>query len=50
MVVFWSPFEARLIDGDKITFVHGDELLEWLRSRPRKLSDATIEAIAEQIG
>jgi hypothetical protein len=49
-VVFWSPFDARLVDGDKITFVHGDELAGWLRSRPRKLSDGTIDTIANQIG
>jgi hypothetical protein len=49
VVVFWSPFEMRIVDGDRITFVHGNELAGWLRSRPRKLSEAMISSIAAHI-
>lgn len=49
VVVFWSRFDGRVVDGNNITFVHGDELAAWLRSRPRKLSEEMIVKIAERI-
>lgn len=49
VVVFWSQFDGRVVDGNSVTFVHCDELADWLRSRPSKLSDETIAKIAECI-
>jgi hypothetical protein len=50
VVVVWARFDARIVEGDRIFFVHGEELAGWLRQRPHRTSDATIERIAEHIG
>jgi hypothetical protein len=34
VVVIWGEFPQRLVAGDRIVFVHGDELVAWLRERP----------------
>jgi hypothetical protein len=50
VVVIWSPFEAGVIEGRRITFVHGSELAGWLRRKPTSLSETTIAKIAEHFG
>jgi hypothetical protein len=34
VVVIWAEFPQRVVDGDRIVFVHGDELVAWLQGRP----------------
>lgn len=34
VVVVWGEFAQRLVEGHNVTFVHGEELAGWLRSRP----------------
>jgi len=34
VVVVWGDFEAGLVDSDGVVYVHGDRLVEWLRSIP----------------
>jgi hypothetical protein len=36
VVVLWGAFEQGIVEGDRVTFVHGDRLVEWLRSRPAR--------------
>ncbi len=36
VVVVWGDFEARLVDADGVVYVHGDRLVEWLRSIPAR--------------
>lgn len=50
VVVFWSPFESRVVEGNKIVFVHGDELTAWLRDRPARYEEPVIAEIAKQLG
>ena len=50
VVVFWSPFDARIVEGDRIVFLHGDALAGWLRSQPHRLSGAIIANLARHIG
>ena len=50
VVVFWSRFDQRIADGDRIVFLHGDELAEWLRAKPRSQAEAVTARIAEHIG
>jgi hypothetical protein len=50
VVVIWSRFDARLVEGDRIVFLHGEELAGWLRKAPRRHSDATVARIAEHVG
>jgi hypothetical protein len=52
VLVFWGDFPARIVDGPRVTFVHGDELVEWLKARPKKLSrgrQALIAAVLEDV-
>jgi hypothetical protein len=50
VVVFWSPFESRVVEGDKIVFVHGDELAAWLRTRPSRYGEQFIADVVEHLG
>lgn len=34
VVVVWGDFEAGLVDSDGVVYVHGDRLVDWLRSIP----------------
>ena len=29
-MVIWSDFPQQLVEGDRITFVHGERLVPWL--------------------
>jgi hypothetical protein len=46
VIVLWSPFEQRVVKGNHIDFVHGDELVKWLESRPVVQGEAKTAAIA----
>jgi hypothetical protein len=35
VVVLWANFPDRRVEADGVTYVHGDELVTWLRSLPR---------------
>jgi hypothetical protein len=50
VVVFWSRFEADVIEGDRIFYVHGEALAAWLRERPRRQPDAVTARIADHLG
>lgn len=50
VVVIWSRFDARIVEGNKVVFLQGDELVGWLRKEHRKCSDAAVERITEHIG
>lgn len=30
VIVFWGEFEQGVVEGDRVTFVHGDQLADWL--------------------
>lgn len=45
-IVLWSPFEQRVAEGNRVVFVHGDELIEWLRKQPARLRPEQVAAIA----
>lgn len=49
VVVLWSPFPARVVEGNQIVFVHGDELARWLRARSRRHNETMIEALARHL-
>jgi hypothetical protein len=50
VVVFWSPFEAAVAQGDKIAFIHGDHLAGWLQTRGTQLSASQVERVVQHIG
>ncbi len=37
VVVLWADFPQRQYAGDKVTFVHGDDLVTWLQDQPERL-------------
>jgi hypothetical protein len=39
VVVIWGDFPQRTVDDDGVAYVHGEELAEWLRSRPAGLHE-----------
>lgn len=49
VAVFWSPFEARIVEGEKVVFIHGSELADWLRRRERRLTGETVRHIAKYV-
>lgn len=36
-IVLWSPFDQRIVEGNRVSFVHGDALIGWLRDCPAQL-------------
>lgn len=46
VLVFWGDFPDRLVETSRLTFVHGDDLVSWLRGRPPKLSKGKQALIA----
>ena len=46
VVVFWGDFEQGMVEQDKVTYLHGDKLIEWLRSRPARLNGIEVDKLA----
>jgi hypothetical protein len=38
VVVVWGVFAQRIVEGDRVVFVHGDELVAWLEAQSGSLS------------
>jgi nuclease-like protein len=36
VVVLWGEFPERVCEDDKLVYLHGSQLLGWLRSRPKR--------------
>jgi hypothetical protein len=49
VVVLWCPFDSRVVEGDKIVFVHGDELTAWLRARPARYGEQFISDVIRHL-
>jgi Nuclease-related domain len=49
VVVVWGEFPQRVVGGDRIAFVHGDELVAWLRDRPVTLRAEQAAGLADAI-
>ena len=52
VIVFWGDFPQRVVEATNVTYVHGDELIGWLRKRPQKLTrgrQALISVVIEQL-
>jgi len=46
VMVFWNKFDAEILEGQKIMFVHGDRLVKWLEEQPQAMSDEWVEGVA----
>jgi hypothetical protein len=49
VVVIWGHLEEDAIDGDRVVFVRGDALADWLHRQPQRVPAATAGKIAEAI-
>jgi Nuclease-related domain len=49
VVVIWSEFEQRCVEDNRVVYVHGSELLDWLRSQPGRLSADDCRALSEAL-
>jgi hypothetical protein len=51
VVAFWGDFEDAPVKHNSVTYLSGDQLIDWFRGQPAKLSgvevDRTIKAIQE---
>ena len=45
VVVIWGNFPDRLIEGNNVTFIHGDDLIGWLREHPQSLDDRAMRRV-----
>lgn len=50
VVVIWAPFDAGQVCAAGVTLVHGDQLLQWLRAQPRRLTEQALNRLAESLG
>jgi hypothetical protein len=46
VMVFWNKFDAEVIEGQRIVFVHGDRLLTWLEEQPQAMSSEWVADVA----
>lgn len=49
VVVVWGRFPQRVVEGDRVVFVHGTQLVHWLRSLPDALPDARRVRVADEL-
>jgi hypothetical protein len=51
VVVIWGEFPQRRVEDDRVVYLHGSELLPWLRAQPGPLSveecDALVDAVRQ---
>ena len=48
VMVLWAEFPQRVAE-DRCVYVHGDELVVWLRSRPQTIAPSRIPQVAEAV-
>jgi hypothetical protein len=49
VVAIWGDFPDRVVAGRDVDFVAGDQLADWLRSRPDRLTPTQIERAAARV-
>lgn len=49
VIVVWGEFPQRLLERDRVVYVHGSELLSWLGSQPRRLSSDDCRELFEAV-
>ena len=46
VMVLWSPFPQRIVE-QRCAYVHGEELVAWLRARPQTIAPSRISQVAQ---
>lgn len=48
VMVLWAEFPQRVVE-DRCAYVHGDELVAWLRTQPRRIAPGRVDQIAAAV-
>lgn len=48
VMVWWAEFPQRVVE-ERCAYVHGEELIAWLRSRPTQIAEARVQQVAEAV-
>lgn len=48
VMVIWAEFPQRVVEG-RCVYVHGDELADWLRSRPQTIAPSRLRQTADAV-
>jgi hypothetical protein len=46
VVVFWNEFEAGIVRGDNVVFIHGDHVVDWLEEQAPEMAPDMVAPIA----
>ena len=46
VVAVWGEFEQTTVDGDRVTFLHGPLLADWLAGQPTRLTQERTDELA----
>ncbi|MHB1861135.1 MAG: nuclease-related domain-containing protein [Solirubrobacteraceae bacterium] len=49
LIVFWSRFEAGLVNGNNIVFIDGERLADWLAEQPASQSAEWVQRVATSV-
>ena len=46
VAVLWCPFDQGVATHNKVTYIHGDRLCDWLLAQPQRLTPPQIQSIS----
>ncbi|MEJ7569392.1 MAG: NERD domain-containing protein [Gaiellaceae bacterium] len=49
VVVIWGTFEQAFVEGDRVTYLSGERLADWLRGQPIRLSEGRAQELGEAV-
>jgi hypothetical protein len=49
VIVVWGEFPAGVVEGDRVTFVAGEQLTQWLRGQRERITPARRAALASAV-
>jgi hypothetical protein len=49
VMVIWADFPQRVVDENRCVYVHGDELVPWLRAREQRIAPSRMQTIVEAV-
>lgn len=49
VMVLWAEFPQHVAERDRCVYVHGEELVAWLRSRPQMIAPSRVRQVAAAV-
>lgn len=49
VVAVWGDFEQAIVEGDRVTYLAGERLVDWLRGQPVRLTDARVADLVTRV-